>query len=125
MLKKVLFFLICIGALFSCKKNASLEGFEDEKWKNDRLGCNGIRNDLVPVVMEQKEKILGLSEAEVLKTLGRPDFQELSKRNQKFYFYYLLPGRQCENGLSGAKEQTLQIRLNSVGYANEVLINKF
>lgn len=117
--------MVCLVVLNSCKKNASLEGFEAQEWKNDKRGCKGIRNDLVPVVMDQREKILGLSEAEVLETLGRPDFQELSKRNQKFYFYYLVPGEQCKNGLSGVKEQTLQIRLNSVGYANEILVNRF
>lgn len=125
MLKQNIIIAIIILLFCRCGKNVSLEGFEEQNWKEDKLGCSGDRDEMVPVIIDQKEKILGLPESKVLQTLGRPDFQELSKRNQKFYFYYLLPGPQCKNGLSGAKEQTLQIKLNSVGYASEILVNRY
>lgn len=124
MLKNIIINIVLIFLITACKREIPIEGFDAEVWKNDRLGCKGERDQLVPVLLEQREEILGLTEADILKTLGRPDFQELSKRNQKFYFYHVVPGSQCENGLSGEKENTFQIRFNSIGYANEIMMNR-
>ncbi|MDQ3393901.1 MAG: DUF3192 domain-containing protein [Bacteroidota bacterium] len=123
MLKKfTLLFLYTL--LISCENKVAIEGFDGQNWKDDKLGCQGKRDQLAPIILEQRDKILGLSESEILNLMGRADFLELSKRNQKFYFYYFLPGPQCEKTLSGEKNQTLQIRFNSVGYANEIMINR-
>ncbi len=123
MLKKILIALIYFSLLSHCKREIPIEGFNAQEWKNDKLGCKGERNQQVATLLEQKNMIMGLTEAEILKTMGRPDFQELSKRNQKFYYYYLISGPQCKQGLSGAKENTFQIRFNSLGYANEIVLN--
>ncbi|MDQ3534392.1 MAG: hypothetical protein M3421_02060 [Bacteroidota bacterium] len=121
---KLILLIIYISLLVSCREKLIIEGFDLQAWKDDKLGCKGVRDQLVPILLEQRDSIVGLSEAEILKALGRPDFQELSRRNQKFYYYHVLPGQQCEGGLSGETNQTLQIRFNSVGYTNEIIMNR-
>jgi len=68
--------------------------------------------------MRQREKLLALDEMAIVKLLGRPDEQEIYKRNQKFYYYYVKPGSQCES-MTGDTEK-LVIRFNAVGLAKEI-----
>lgn len=69
---------------------------------------------------DQKEKLLGLNEKQLVKLLGRPDQNELYKRNQKFYTYYLTPGPEC--GTTITSSQILVVRFNAMGLANEVTL---
>ena len=73
------------------------------------------------VVQSQKEKLLSLSEAEVMGLLGRPDENELYKRNQKFFYYNILPARSC-TGKTDSLTARLVIRFNAMGLAKEVTI---
>ncbi|MGC3946588.1 MAG: hypothetical protein QM762_19030 [Chryseolinea sp.] len=72
----------------------------------------------------QKDKLLSLSESEVVSTLGTPDQQELSKRNQKFYYYYLEPHGECATSDSSSRPMRVAIRFNAMGLAKEVRIEK-
>lgn len=73
------------------------------------------------VIQSQKEKLLSLSEAEVMGLLGRPDENELYKRNQKFFYYNILPSRTC-SGRTDSLTARLVIRFNAMGLAKEVTI---
>ena len=68
----------------------------------------------------EKEKLLALDEKEVIKVLGRPDRNELFKRNQKFYYYFLQPAPECN--LGNDNPQKLVVRFNAMGLAKEVVI---
>ncbi len=61
--------------------------------RSQRLRWCPHSNDYVASIGE--EKMLGLNEMEIVDLLGKPDKQELYKRNQKFYRYYLQPGPAC------------------------------
>ena len=67
----------------------------------------------------QKDELKGLSEKDIIALLGRPDHNELYKRNQKFYYYDIEPGKSCNNEVAG---QQLVIRFTAMGYAKEVSI---
>ena len=69
----------------------------------------------------EKEKLLGLTEQQIITLLSRPDQNELYKRNQKFYYYYLEPSQQCVAATAGHAMQ-LVIRFNAMGVAKEVSI---
>ncbi len=105
----------------SCGKPLpALENIDIEKWKEDKAGCLLVRQSFLDHLNRQKEKIKSLSESEVIELLGRPDKNELLKRNQKFFYYYLEPGPVC-----GKKEvafKKLMIRFNAIGLAKEVSI---
>ena len=47
-----------------------------------------------------------------MQLLGKPDLQQLAKRNQKFFYYQL----NCQNS------QELSIRFNAVGHAKEMML---
>lgn len=99
----------------------TLEGVDLAEWKNDRNGCSGKRAAMIEMLRSQRLKLEGLTETQIGELLGRPDQNELYKRNQKFYHYFLEPGRVC--GSSVDKPHQLSIRFNATERAKEVEID--
>lgn len=58
---------------------------------------------------------------QIVELLGRPDRNELYKRNQKFYYYYLTPAPECANYNANSSTR-LAIRFNAMGLAKEIMI---
>lgn len=79
---------------------------------------------MADALLSQKEKLLSLSELEIVDVLGKPDQQELYKRNQKFYYYFIKPSEDC-NLPSPANSLRLVIRFNAVGLAKEIGTEEF
>ncbi len=73
-------------------------------------------------IVAQREKLLALKELQIVDLLGKPDQNELSKRNQKFYYYFLQPAKECNTGDSTITPKRLAIRFNAMGLAKEVRI---
>ncbi|MBX2963257.1 MAG: hypothetical protein KF687_12145 [Cyclobacteriaceae bacterium] len=97
-----------------------LEGIDAERWKNDKNGCLNQRSSMKEAIAQQKEKLLALNEKQIIRLLGKPDQNELYKRNQKFYSYYIHPAPAC--GKHSDFFNVLIIRFNAMGLANEVVI---
>jgi outer membrane protein assembly factor BamE (lipoprotein component of BamABCDE complex) len=72
---------------------------------------------MIKPLQEQKNKLQGLTEMQIIALLGRPDQNELYSRNQKFYYYSLEPGKACGQNI---EPKRLSVRFNAVGRANEV-----
>ncbi len=108
--------------LLSCRQ--SLPTFDEidfEVWKRDKLACNGQRSQMSEAMEAQSEKLVALNEQEIISLLGKPDENELYKRNQKFYYYFLQPSRECsESPVENPKK--LVIRFNAIGLAKEVTV---
>jgi hypothetical protein len=109
-----LFLLVCCG-----RPLPTLDSINLEKWKQDKNGCLGYRAESIDRLNAQKEKLRGLSQDEIVQLLGRPDQNELYKRNQKFFFYALSPGKTCGTDSVSKK---LSLRFNAMGLAKEVII---
>ncbi len=106
--------------LVSCGKPLpKLDNIDLQKWKDDKWGCLKDRYKALPQLILQKDKLKGLSTDDMVKLLGRPDKNELYKRNQKFFYYYLTPGEDCKIDTTA---QRLSLRFNAMGFAKEVLI---
>jgi hypothetical protein len=106
----------------SCGKPApKLEGFDQQLWKNDKNACLGKRIIFEEPLRKEKQKLLSLSEMQIVDVLGRPDQNELYKRNQKFYTYFLEPAAMCK-GDSTTQPKKLVVRFNAMGLAKEVNI---
>ncbi len=120
-MQKLVLFSLFFSLLLSCGKPLpTLDGIDLEKWKEDKAGCGTLRQSLITALDKQREKIKSLSESDVVELLGRPDKNELLKRNQKFFYYFLEPGPTCANGNTEFKK--LMIRFNAIGLAKEVSI---
>ncbi len=114
---------ILVGLLLvGCGKQLpTLQNFDNDKWKADKNGCAGERKQFHASLTAQRNELLGFEELQLIELLGRPDQNELSKRNQKFYFYFIDPAPICgEKADSLAKKLT--IRFNAMGISKEVLI---
>lgn len=71
-------------------------------------------------IRSQRDKLKGLSEMDLVKLLGRPDRNDLSERNEKYYYFFIDPAPGCESGDSTATR--LIIRFNATGVSKEVAI---
>lgn len=112
--------LSVVSLVFSCGKPLpDLSPIDLAQWKEDKGGCKNFRTSYLVQLTEQKDELKGLSEGDVIKLLGRPDRNELYKRNQKFYYYDLEPGKVCDTTLLN---QQLILRFNAMGMAKEVSI---
>ena len=116
---KKLFIVLALTAGACGKPLPTLEGIDLKQWKDDKNGCQHFREKLINALATQKDKLKGLSEDDIIALLGRPDQNELYKRNEKFFKYFLEPGPICK---SGSSEMMLSIRFNSVGLAKEATI---
>ena len=113
---KIIFLFTLI--LAACGKPLpELENMDMESWKADRNGCKHDREKMIKPLTDQQKKLEGLSEDQILKLLGKPDQNELWKRNQKFYKYFLEPGGPCQKD---SADVILSIRFNAMNLAKEV-----
>ncbi len=106
----------------SCGKDLpALDDLDIVSWKSDKNACLGKRSGMVESLQAQKDKLLALSEVQIVQLLGRPDKNELYKRNQKFYSYFVQPAEAC-NVSEVENPYRLVIRFNAVGLSKEVSV---
>jgi hypothetical protein len=114
--------LLLVTLMSACgKEKISLENFDEQKWKGDRKGCKDSRMELSGVILAQKEKLLAHDEIDIITVLGKPDENELYKRNEKYYYYYVRPSNECVDASGDPKR--LIIRFNAMGLAKEIRID--
>ena len=107
-------------SLAGCNAPTQREGFDSAAWQADRLGCGGKRQALRASFDTIRLELRGLTQNEVLDVLGKPDFQRLYERNQKFYVYFLEPGAQCEGKADASRARTAVIRFSAIELVTEV-----
>ena len=113
------YILLLINLITSaCQDQLSIEGFDSRAWTSDHSGCTGKRHEQLRILLDSKEKLLGISEQRIMNFLGTPDRNDLYRRRQKFYIYYIDPGPNCPT--AGTGHGMLIIRFNATGYSNEV-----
>ncbi|MEJ2006026.1 MAG: hypothetical protein P8X57_13930 [Cyclobacteriaceae bacterium] len=117
-MKKFIFALLFLA---SCASNESPEYLDTDSWRFDDNGCDGYRAALISSHPELLQELKGKSEDDIIGWLGKPDKNELYKRNQKFYIYIIDPAEDCENSDSET-QRYLQIRFSATNRAQEVMI---
>lgn len=86
-------------------------------------GCSGYRMDVYENIIHEKEILLGSTNGKIIDLLGRPNKNELYKRNQKFFVYQISPGKSCNSKFDQANIYLI-IRFNAMGLANEIYLNE-
>jgi len=120
---RLLFSALIALMLISCGKDLpTLDGIDTERWKNDKSACLGERNKMLLSMRSEMVKLKGLKEMDIISLLGKPDANELYKRNQKFYYYFMSPGPACTT--RDSVTQRLVLRFNAMGYAQLVSMDK-
>jgi outer membrane protein assembly factor BamE (lipoprotein component of BamABCDE complex) len=115
--------LICAAGC-STDRNSQM-GFDTDAWKEDKNGCLGKREEMLAQFDKSKDQLMGMRERELLQILGRPDKQDLHKRNQKFYIYYVQPGNQCEESNALVPGRILRMRFSALDLVNEISYENF
>lgn len=109
--------LLSILVCFCCSKPVpELVGFNSDDWKNDPKGCHGVRESYITSLEQQRDKLKGLSEGDLITLLGRADRTDLSEHHEKFYYYFF----RCPEG--DEIKNALIVRFNATGVSKEVAI---
>jgi hypothetical protein len=116
-----IFFFLILSTVACDRPLPTLDNLDLEAWRKDRNACGTYRTSSINVIQNQKDKLLALKELQIVELLGKPDRNELYKRNQKFYYYYLLPSPDCSTD-SLKTTSRLAIRFNAMGLAKEAII---
>ncbi|OJJ15081.1 hypothetical protein BKI52_40150 [marine bacterium AO1-C] len=109
-------------ALYSCKTAPEISGFDSKQWKDDPMGCKNQRAKFFPILEKNKDKFIKVESGQILKLLGRPDRNELYKRTQRYYVYFVNSGSQCK-GVKGNYGKILRIRFDALQRVSEVITN--
>ena len=118
---KGIIFTILALLLISCGKPLpTLDTVNVMDWKNDKFGCNGSRLAMKAAMTTQKDKLLSLTETDLIELIGKADETELYKRSEKFYKYYFNGGPSCTK--DSIRTSTMIIRFNAMNLAKEVVI---
>jgi len=114
--------VLILAVMNSCGKELpDLKEIDKKSFIEDKNGCLHRRRSMIEAIQQQKDKLLALDEMQVVALLGKPDHNELYKRNQKFYHYYLHPAPECSD-VTDTISLRLVIRFNAMGLAKEVSV---
>lgn len=113
--------LFSVLLLASCSKPLpDVTGVDFKVWKDDKKGCNSQRGQFIEAIRDQRDKLKGLSERDLIAVLGSPDRNDLSEHHGKHYYYFIEPGLGC-NGIDSMR-LSLIVRFNATGVSREVSI---
>lgn len=125
----ILKYFAVISTLFllqacSYSKPLEIEGFDSELFKGDRGGCEGKRIQQLALLKKNKDRILSISENEIVKTIGRYDYQLLDKKSEKYVVYFFESGPQCQNIRNITTSEAMILHFNSIGLVKEVVFQR-
>lgn len=107
--------------VLGCAGPDKLGTLDLKAWRNDRGGCNGVRQGLLAHFMTVRDQFKGIHVNDLGKMLGRPDVNEIMDRNSKIYVYYVEQGPHCgENTGAKSGAKSVALRVNSIGLVTEV-----
>ena len=112
----LLFLLLSV----SCTEPARVEGFDSETWKSDKFACKGSRQQLEASFEQIRRGLYGRSEEDIKDILGKPDGEQLMKRGQRVFYYYLEPGSQCTVKDKLSEANRAEVRFNSLNKVSEI-----
>ena len=113
----VCFFLVVVQ---SCTKTPDLKGFDLEKWKSDKGGCNGIRVSQLDELKTLKQELKGVSSNDIMTLFGAPDIQRLSERNQEYFVYFMEKGPHCGSLRPISNAKSVIFRFSAIKLATEI-----
>lgn len=108
---------VFLGLLIACESK-TINNFDCKSWKNDENGCKGQRKQLVDSLLNRKNELLGFTEVEILKTLGKPDMNDLRRRQQKYYYYYVFNKQSCSKD---SIDKIFKLKFNAIDQVQEVI----
>ena len=127
---KLLLFLIIISVLIGYyvsyynKKAPEIKGMNYSLWKSDKYGCKSDRENLVDLIISNRDKFLKYNQNQIINILGKPENQTLYERGQKFFYYYVKYHPECnkKNALPEEEQIKLEIRFDALNRSKEIFV---
>lgn len=127
---KLLLFLVIIAILIGYyvsyynKKAPEIKGMNYSLWKNDKYGCKSDRENLVDLIISNRDKFLKYNQNQIINILGKPENQTLYERGQKFFYYYVKYHPECDkkNALPEEEQIKLEIRFDALNRSKEIFV---
>jgi hypothetical protein len=119
-MKTYSFYALFLIMLMGCADPARISGFDSEKWKQDKKGCQGQRSTMVSDFETIRRDLYGRPEAEVKDILGKPDAEQLMRRGQRVFIYYFEPGSQCKERNKLSEANRAEVRFNALSKVSEI-----
>lgn len=110
---------LLLGMVLSCKSVPEISHFDPVAWKEDVNGCKGIRLALAETLENERKKLKGCTETNLVRLLGTPNEVEVLARQQKYYIYWIQNPIFCKDSLIEYK--SFKIRFSAVDLVTEVL----
>lgn len=104
---------LLVLCLACSKPLPQLDGIDLDAWKDDYEGCQNKRIGYTDALKDQKDKLKGLSERDLVSLLGRPNRNDLSEHHEKFYSYFIGCSKDSASLI-------LEVRFNATGVSKEV-----
>lgn len=112
--------VLSLALLSSCGVPEEFQAFNSKAWKEDRYACKGQRAELVDDFEQIRKDLYGQKEYVVRNLLGKPDQEELLKRSERIYYYYIETGDQCADRTKMSGANRIELRLNSLAKVSEI-----
>ena len=127
---KLPLFLVIIAILIGYyvsyynKKAPEIKGMNYSLWKNDKYGCKSDRENLVDLIISNRDKFLKYNQNQIINILGKPENQTLYERGQKFFYYYVKYHPKCDkkNALPEEEQIKLEIRFDALNRSKEIFV---
>lgn len=118
-MRRLLFIpLLCV--VLSCSQKASIAGFDSDNWKKDKKGCQAQRSTLLHDFDTIRLALYGKPENDIKDILGKPDAEQLMRRGQRVFIYYLEPGSQCSERNKLSEANRIEVRFNALQKVSEI-----
>ncbi|MFD2245072.1 hypothetical protein [Pontibacter ruber] len=111
---------LLILLLVSCSEPARIEGFDSDTWKSDKFACKGNRQQMVEKFEDIRRSLYGRTENDIKDILGKPDGEQLMRRGQRVFYYYLEPGTQCTVKGKLSEANRAEVRFNALHKVSEI-----
>jgi len=98
-----------------------IPNFDAAQWRSDPYACQNRRQAALPALLQAKEQLYEARANDVTALLGPPDEEELRAGTEKVYYYYLVPGSQCQGRHVRSGAPCLSLRFGPLGTVTEVL----
>ena len=122
MCRHIFYIFLMLTLWVRCGPKPSVS-FNADLWRSDMNGCQKKRLNIYKNILEHRDELLGLNNQKIIKLLGRPERNELYKRNQKFFVYSITPTAKCDVSYQG-HSLYLFVRFNAVGLSQEIFIQE-
>lgn len=92
--------MLPIGVLLmGCGSEEHPEASTFKNWKEDRFGCEGLRQEMRSDLDSLRKLLIGKNQDEIIYLLGKPEINELQSRSKSSFAYYINGSKECEDTL--------------------------